>query len=272
MECPRCGKKFVIRYRLLRHLQNKTVCEPILSDISREDYVKNTLNEKLSEYRCQYCDKVYTRNDNLIRHYKSCKVKKANNNELDALKEQLKELKQCINVNSHNNTTINNNTVNNTVNNINIHIDRNPFGQEDLSMLDDEIMIRCVSMCSGGFSELLRAIHFDPKYPKNHNVFIPNKKEKIANVHLGNGVWELSSLENVEDKLYLNMDNIIYNYAQENPEKIGNRIAKIYYRFHDNLITNDELISKVQDAMCFVMISRRKMVEKDWKKDQLLIT
>ena len=49
--------------------------------------------------------------------------------------------------------------------------------------------------------QLVEAIHFNPKKPENHNVYIPNIKNNYAMIWNGTK-WDLTSREDIIDNMY----------------------------------------------------------------------
>ena len=116
--CSRCGYSHKVKSTFIRHLQRKYKCKSILTNIKTEEiYKKYFKNDKYkkpsislrkpsislqkpsislqkpsislrnppkSSNICESCSASFTRKDNLKRHYKRCKVKKK---EYDNLKE-----------------------------------------------------------------------------------------------------------------------------------------------------------------------------------------
>ena len=99
--CPRCGYEVNNMTKYVNHLKKKKICEPILSKTNlQNEYIKYDIKDKImipqnstisssknegalkitqntsNLNQCKYCDKVFSRVDNLTRHYKTCKDKK----------------------------------------------------------------------------------------------------------------------------------------------------------------------------------------------------
>ena len=85
--CYRCGYVASQRINLKHHLNRKKICSLILGDIGIEDIKKHynfevkTMNpneskmnptESLKTYSCQFCNKSYSTNSNLHKHFKKC--------------------------------------------------------------------------------------------------------------------------------------------------------------------------------------------------------
>lgn len=63
--CYNCGKPFRDEFQLQRHKKKKTPC--LIREIDEKD--------RHNPLRCIYCNKIFSKTSNLIRHHGSCKVK-----------------------------------------------------------------------------------------------------------------------------------------------------------------------------------------------------
>ena len=221
--CPNCKKEFNKKSNYDRHIENKKKsCVPInnivpqkssefphkTSEIPhkpenlpliKEDIIdlilkKTMLNDANNDninknLTCMYCDKLFTRNDNLQRHQNSYCKSKANHDELEILKEKMNIIignyqnlennyqnlennfqnlennyQQLINTNQNEGKIINNNankkiintnnSNNNNNNNINNGIVNNinivQFGEEDISKLNLPEALKQYLISTGG--------------------------------------------------------------------------------------------------------------------------
>lgn len=159
---------------------------------------------------CVYCNKNYKHDSSLFRHNTVCVARKelihmcnkaiipleifegflyklrVNPISLEFLKiKQDEKATQPISIcNTTNNTTNTNtntthtnshNNTNNTTNNNIVMI--MPFGQEDLSMITDEMRKNIITRGHCAYEHLLNEIY---KHPQNHNVFYGNKRNKMV--------------------------------------------------------------------------------------------
>jgi uncharacterized C2H2 Zn-finger protein len=67
-KCYNCGKVFRNEAEYNRHKNRKTPCS--IRDIKQ--------GELMNPNRCIYCNKIYSKKENLTRHHKTCKIKNAN--------------------------------------------------------------------------------------------------------------------------------------------------------------------------------------------------
>ena len=184
-ECPRCGFTNNIKTKYMNHLKRKKLCNPVLSKTNlQKEYIKYDIKDKISvnnnsskneefsskneecsskneeflkipqnssfSNQCKYCEKIFSRSDNLARHYKNCKEKiktdEANKSmeelvrllneqklELDKKNEQIDELIKKAGI--QNSGTI--------VQNIQNNIKLLAYNKSDISDLTENDFIRC---------------------------------------------------------------------------------------------------------------------------------
>ena len=83
-ECQRCGIIMNRKNNFLRHLQRKFVCKPIKQDIPvsilLDNFTKKTKSTSNKKFKCEFCNKSFTRKNNLKQHKKKyCKMTNISN-------------------------------------------------------------------------------------------------------------------------------------------------------------------------------------------------
>lgn len=221
--CGRCGYSTDKYHNLLRHLQRKHICKPVLDDIDVDDLLsdaKQQYHKEPGDYICDKCDKMFASRQSRHRHMKVCttsKVQKPSTEELidkvHALEEALRKIQdeKCTS-NVTNNTT--NNTNNGTINNIHIHT----FGKEDITHLlshpnFDKYVLRCVKTKREGVMDLINRKHFDPLHPENHTVKKMNKKDPFIEVYK-DGTWVLREKDDVLEDIFLGVQAVFGDFVQ----------------------------------------------------------
>ena len=171
---------------------NDSNLTPIDSGLTPNDSVLNPNDSILNPNKilekttlvCEYCNKSFTRKNNLVRHQNSrCKVKKnaektndykvifeeykANTkNQMDNLYKQIDNLIDKVG------------NVNITQNNIVL----NSLGDEDLSHVTNDYMTSLLKIPYGMIPKLIEKVHFSEEKPENNNIYIPNKKQPYLKV------------------------------------------------------------------------------------------
>lgn len=65
-------------------------------------------------------------------------------------------------------------------------VELKPFGTEDTKHLTEKHILRMMSECTSFVKEIITQIHFNTKYPENHNIIIPNKNIDVIKMYDGN--------------------------------------------------------------------------------------
>jgi len=216
-DCKICNFSSKIKTHLNRHLKTKKHLNNVNNYVEENDkkttqnlkiphfplkiphnpsQISNHTNKEL--YKCEYCNKEFSRKDNLNRHItKNCKKK----SELDKMENenskiiekqnkiidlQSKQINKLLEKNAKQiNNTQNNNNSTNIINNIHI----NNYGEENLEMLTDEFKERCITRPFYAIIDIIKKIHFNDDYPENKNMRLVNKRDNKIQV-LTDGKWQ----------------------------------------------------------------------------------
>ena len=188
------------------------------------DYSMSSISTKI--YKCKYCGKEFTRNNNWNRHVaNNCKVKKQTIEEKEVIyqklllekdqenkemkdenkemKDELQKLRQQITIN--NNNTNNNNSHNTSNNNIQINneIKLIGFGDEDLYSINDKVVKKLLNKGLNSVLETIRYTHFHKYNEHHHNVYVSNMKDVYAMIYSGNrDKWIIEQKKEVVNQLY----------------------------------------------------------------------
>ncbi len=240
VKCKRCCKEFKDNYNLHRHLNRKNPCKLLVSvDTKTTETDTKKLKSKESGHICYYCMGEFAQSSSLYRHINRCKVKKAQDQEKEAifdklvrqkesdylrdlanenrmLKKELNEKNMIIKKSNIVNGTINNNShnTNNTNNTINNNIKIVAFGKEDISHISVKEWIRILKRNYKSIEDLAMKTHFDKNKPENQNIYISNLHSKYIMVHNGNN-WNVKNRKDTVDDLYDEKAYIIFNKVEE---------------------------------------------------------
>ena len=291
--CPRCNYNNVIKTKYIDHLKRKNICRPILSESNLQDeYIKYNIKEKLifstknvdfstknvelhknpqkSTFfnQCKYCDKLFSRSDSLSRHYNNCKEKiktdEANKNmkelvrllneqklELDKKNDQIDELIKKAGI--QNSGTI--------VQNIQNNIKLLAYNKSDISDLTENDFIRCFNHNNMCVPHLMKRIHFNPKKPENHNVFISNLKSGHIMLYDGKQ-WNTFNRDEIVDDIFDDKHDILEQKYEEWVD-IGKDYPIIFYKFRRYLekMNNEIVLKKIKDEMKFILYNNRNIIK-----------
>ena len=293
--CPNCKKEFNKKSTYDYHIENKkkscvsinniipqkssenpqkssevpqdcedfsAIKEDIVDLILKKTLLNDANNDNINKnLTCMYCEKIFTRIDNLQRHQTTYCKSKVNHDELERLKEKLnmimtdhenlkknykilinnnqKQHKEInndqgnqINNNNTNKKTINNsnnshnNNINNgIINNINIV----QFGEEDISKLNLPDAVKQYLISTGGniASNMLKYINLNEKYPENHNICITDISRELVKIHNGKK-FVTKKFKNVKNDIMTNVvkntRKLVDNYEKDDKIKKSNDI------------------------------------------------
>jgi hypothetical protein len=217
-KCIYCNKQYSTKGNVIYHIKHN--CKKV-KEIEDE---KMKIFTKLKETKLKEIEE---------QNQKQKKKEFGDKNENYELKKRIrileKELKKKQNIiiknnnNCNTNSTINSN--NNFVNNNQQNITLVGYQKENLDKIEKSEILAIMKRGFQAPVELTRTIHFNPKYPEYHNIFIPKINEKYGMVYV-NGKWKIIDknelvediYENKRDFIIQNLDNFI-NQLDENKKK-----------------------------------------------------
>jgi hypothetical protein len=259
-KCVYCDKKFTRKNSVLYHIKNN--CKKV-REIENK---KQQIFLKLKEEENNRINKLEEENKKL----KEAMEKKDNDfsKEIMELKKSIQELKTgsitTKNINSHNKTKTNMNiNSNNTDNSINTNYNNqnivlNNYNKEDLSILDDDTILAIMKRGYQSTVELTRAIHFNPEFPENHNIFIPKINERHGMVYQNNS-WKLIDKDELADDIFENKKDLIVQNLDKFFEKLNQFKKNSLMRFLDNDDNDDEAIINTKNQIKELLYNNRKM-------------
>jgi len=293
--CPRCSYEVNNLTKYVNHLKRKKICEPILSKTNlQKEYIKYNIKEKIQKnpkesnnesnfgfmnpkeskriHFCKYCEKNYSTSSNLSKHFKTCKDKKktdeANENMLELvrlLNEQKQEFKTELEKKNNQidelikKAGINNSTITQNIQN---NIKLLAYDKTDISDLTEKDFIKCFNHNNMCVPHLVKRIHFNPKKPENHNVFISNLKSGHIMIYDGRK-WNTFNRDEIVDDIFDDKHDILEQKYEE-WINIGKDYPIIYHKFKRYLekINNDIVLKKVKDELKFTLYNNRNVVKK----------
>ena len=240
----------------------------------------------LTVHYCRYCDKKFKHKSSKSKHEKNrCKIRQKNeeyedlknlvnllNTQLMEQKQQLKEQKQQLKETEKkyqkqidkllDKTGINIGTQNN-INNIQNNIKILAYNKTDLSHLKDRDYMKFLNHHSFCVPHMIKKIHFNPKKPENHNVYISNIKNKYVMTYDGDK-WNIKDRDEVIDDMIENNTNILEDKIEDWLET-GKEYPEIMKKFNSYLEKreNDSVLNKIKQEIKFILFNNRKMIVND---------
>jgi len=250
-KCERCHYISKHKGNIKKHLQRKSPCRAIHSDISIEKLLEE-LNKSKEGFACNKCNKVFNSRQGKYQHQKRCKqelvVYEKNKNDTEKIQklvvykekkndtEKIKELENEIKLmkelfiekmNVQNITNVENQQVENQQNNTNLFINFND--KENIHKLikgcQETILelekVRSKDKC---FSIYINAAHFNPKHPKAHNIRLTNLKPdyKLIEIRDEEGKWKKKPQKSIFNNLINSSKDFITDIVKENNPEFDN--------------------------------------------------
>jgi hypothetical protein len=302
--CIRCGYTTEDKTKMKSHFNRKSDCKPLINDINLDDYKKDILNGKIIKIIkmtqkdskmtqndskiiffdskmtqndskitniCKYCEKGYSRKNNLNRHYKTCKEKirdeecKNNMMELvDKLNNQLYEQREQIKEqNNQIKELIKKVGITQNIQNIQNNIKILAYKNTDISHLTDKDYLYCLNRSNMCIPQLIKKIHFNPQKPENNNVYISNIKNKYIMVYDGNK-WNLHNQDETIEELIDTNEFVLEQKLEEWVEN-GKDYPEIMRKFKRYLgkKEEDDVLNKIKNEIQLILYNDNKIISND---------
>lgn len=211
----------------------------------------NSGKSELKKFVCEFCNRGFSRNDNLKRHLKT---KCGGQNETNIYKqlfletrkqllEEKNELKKQIEVlltKVGNTTYINNSTQN---------IQLNSYGNEDLSHITESFKTNLLKGPFGMIPKMIEAVHFNHDKPENQNISYPNKKENKIKIFT-EGKWVYRNKSDAISDLVDGKYFILDTHYESVCDKFNETNKKAYENFRSSYDENDKLLIETLKNQC----------------------
>ena len=254
----------------------------------QKNNTKNTQNntKKNKKYECSYCNKTFSRNDSLNRHLRSCKEKKKDdedkqnllnlvnllnkqleeqrdqmNKQLEQLDKKDRQIEEIINKKDKQiDELIKKAGINIGTQNIQQNINILAYKNTDISHLTDTDYLRCLKHSNFCIPHLIEKIHFNPKKPENHNIYISNLKNNYAMVYDG-GKWNIKDRDESIQSLIDDKEGIMEQKLEEWIEN-GNKYPEIMNKFNRYLEKkeNNVVINKIKNEIKLLLFNNRDLI------------
>jgi hypothetical protein len=236
--CDRCGYATDYKQCMQNHLQRKTTCNAILSDIPTSSLLDKLNHKEYNDvtYDCEYCNQRFNSISSKSRHKKTCKKKKDNvelKDMISILTESNKKLCEEIEKIKQNPITVQNTTNNiQNNNNNNVTINLRSFGFENISHLENDMEYMTQCFMNKDVMRLLENIHCDKKHPENQNVRVKSTKRELMETY-EDGRWLVSDQDDTLDELLNKGYRILNMFSHRNRRHLINECEDGESEYHE---------------------------------------
>jgi regulator of replication initiation timing len=130
-------------------------------------------------------------------------------------------------------------------------------GNEDISKIDRNDILKGIKNGFYSTVKLTDAIHFNPKYPEYHNVYISNMKDKYAMMYDGMD-WTLITKDDLIDKLYEEKKMYIEQNLDEFYESLTKSQINALERWMDTDDDHDK-IKEIKEKIKLLLYNKRRI-------------
>jgi hypothetical protein len=253
-ECKYCGKQFTSATNMHRHVRSTCNVKKEQDEKRDEIYERLLELEKKTEH-VERENKVLKKEViSLRKNVKIISTKTTNNKTTN---------NKTTNNKTTNNKTTNNNTQNKTTNNninngIVANINLIGYGKEDLSKIDKKEILKAMQFGYDSTIRLTETLHFNPKHPEYHNIYITNVKDKYAMMFDGKE-WNLTMKDDLINKIYDDKKN----YIEENLDDFVDSLTISRKKALERWLTTDEYderIKKIKNEIKLLLYNKRNLV------------
>ena len=188
---------------------DKNLISPLWKEYINTNEI-NIVNRKKS-FQCKYCNKFYTRNDNLKRHLDECKKSNILLEELEIQRKKMDEFSSNIDIlvdtkikEKLHDIDLKQITINTNNNSILV----NNFGSEDISYISNEQLKKYALNIPDGIHQFAQRSHFNSHHPENRNIRIQDKNDKLVQIW-NNEKWVYQKRQKVLEYLIYHKFDIL---------------------------------------------------------------
>jgi hypothetical protein len=260
---------------------------PKTSSFCHQNVIKIS-NKK--ENKCNFCNKILSSRQSLWRHLKICDEKKKDDTVRESMTElanilnekdkqlerkdkilleelnkkekehqiQIKELIEKAGIMTTNNIS--------NITNIQNNFKLLNYKETDASHLTENDYVKCLEHYNFCVPHIIRKIHFNPKKPENHNIYISNLKNNYVMIFMNNK-WKVKNRDETISNLIDEKQILLEKKIQEWVES-GKQYPKIMAKFNRYLEKReqDDVINTIKEEIKLLLYNNRNMIIESKKK------
>ena len=269
--------------------------EYILNGMSYKEYCENVVKIQMStneakmsqnqiflsqnepKFKCDFCEKEYKHVQSLNKHLKKCKEKQKDDTVRESMEELVKLLnekdKQMQEKDKEHKKQIEElikkagiPTTNNITNNIQNNFKLLNYKETDTSHLTENDYVRCLEHYNFCVPHLIRKIHFNPKKPENHNIYISNLKNSYVMVYVNNK-WKVKNRDETISRMIDDKQVILEKKIQEWVES-GIQYPKVMAKFSRYIEKREQndVINAIKEDIKLMLYNNRNMIIENNKR------
>ena len=249
-ECPGCAYTSTVKVNMMRHCTKKFSCSDNF-EIEIAEYLA-TLQRKISEFSCKWCNKTFAHKNYMYVHQKICKCKVTVAVAATGPSQESTSIGNTATV-----VDVSINNIDRSVNTKIVNGERKAvrsFGNESLEHISAEMMESYIA--SSDIVQFIRDLQFNSGVPENHNIKRIKKIKKFKNTEMlatfdETGVWKQKTRDEILTDAKRNACRHLKAFIHKNNVDITSLNA-----FGKNKISviNDIILDKTVNPLIFPLL------------------
>jgi len=155
---------------------------------------------------------------------------------------------------------------NNVTNNIQNNFKLLNYKETDTSHLTENDYVKCLEHYNFCVPHLIRKIHFNPKKPENHNIYISNLKNSYVMIYINNK-WKVKNRDETISRMIDDKQIILEKKIQEWVES-GIQYPKVMAKFSRYIEKREEndVINAIKEDIKLMLYNNRNMIIENNKR------
>ena len=140
------------------------------------------------------------------------------------------------------------------------------YKETDTSHLTENDYVKCLEHYNFCVPHLIRKIHFNPKKPENHNIYISNLKNSYVMIYMNNK-WKVKNRDETISRMIDDKQIILEKKIQEWVES-GKQYPKVMAKFsrYIDKREEDDVINAIKEDIKLMLYNNRNMIIDNNKK------
>jgi hypothetical protein len=266
-KCPRCGFDTNHKAVFKKHLTRKNTCQSNYSNISIKkivkmfslnlDIISKDLSKKGKKYnkncKCKYCDKLFSSRQSRSRHeLKYCNIEQTSKNIIDKLNKKVSQLEKA---NLQSSNKISDTKTQNTETKL-------PYNKSDHKFISDSNISECMTKQYMSIPHLIKMVHFDPKHPENHNIYVSNIQSKHLFLYDGTK-WVIKDknemIENLISSTEYKLQETLGRWIKDESNKDKYSFAIEKFKKYLEMKDNDKITDNIKEEIKLMLYNNREL-------------
>ena len=147
----------------------------------------------------------------------------------------------------------------------------NPFGQENTSYLEPEVLAQLLESehLQKSIPYIVKEVHINDDHPENMNIIFPNKREKFFKVKINDNTWVYKDKDDVFQMLIDSKNRILIDFFESYKDQLDTALTKNYHYLQNYLLKHDKkYIQYMKENIIRFILTHKDFMEKIAKDDQ----